>query len=224
MNRQKLIKYRREMLILGLPFLMGAYVVATGRARVTITSISATPTQGTLAAQVETATYSPTRTPTQTQTIMPSPTSTFTPLPNDTPTITPTFTPNPTEIVEAYLSQLGSFLATSHDVDVMDLDIEAGTLQIRVQSHRPGESLLRITSWQIIQDLAQLLQLIGPNADLLVDIIGTEEYSVALLVLSVDESLGYRSETSRETFNAVQSRSVSNQQWEVLANGHFEEF
>jgi len=98
MNRQKLIKYRRELLILGLPFLMGAYVVATGRARVTISSITATPTQGTLAAQVETATYSPTKTPTQTQTITPSPTSTFTPLPSDTPTITPNpaISPTPT--------------------------------------------------------------------------------------------------------------------------------
>jgi hypothetical protein len=122
------------------------------------------------------------------------------------------------------MSQLGSFLATSHDVDIMGMDIEAGTLQIRVRSHGTTQSLLRLTSWQIIQDLAQLLQLLGPNADLLIDIIGTEEYSVDLLVLSDDESMGYRSETSRETFNAVQSRSVSNQQWEILANGHFEEF
>ncbi len=122
------------------------------------------------------------------------------------------------------MSQLGSFLATSHDVEIMDMDIEAGTLQMRVRSHGTGESFLRLTSWQIIQDLAQLLQLLGPNADLLIDIIGAEEYSVALLVLSDDESMGYRSETSRETFNAVQSRSVSNQQWEILANGRFEDF
>ncbi len=163
---------------------------------------------------------SPSVTPAPSNTPTPSPT----PTPSSTPTITPTFTPNPTEIVEAYLSQLGSFLATSHDVDIMDLDIEAGTLQMRVRSHGTGESFLRLTSWQIIQDLAQLLQLLGPNADLLIDIIGAEEYSVALLVLSDNESMGYRSETSRETFNAVQSRSVSNQQWEVLANGYFEEF
>lgn len=162
----------------------------------------------------------PSVTPSPSNTPTPSPT----PTPSATPTITPTFTPNPTEVVEFYLSQLGSFLASSHDVDIMDMDIEAGTLQIRVRSHRPGQSLLRITSWQIIQDLAQLLQLLGPNADLLIDIIGTEEYSVALLVLSENESMGYRSETSRETFNAVQSRSVSNQQWEILANGRFEEY
>lgn len=162
----------------------------------------------------------PSATPTPSNTPTPSPT----PTPSATSTITPTFTPNPTEIVEFYMSQLGSFLATSHDVDIMDMSIEAGTLQMRVRSHGTGESFLRLTSWQIIQDLAQLLQLLGPNADLLIDIIGAEEYSVALLVLSDDESMGYRSETSSETFNAVQSRSVSNQQWEILANGHFEEF
>jgi len=162
----------------------------------------------------------PSVTPTPSNTPTPSPT----PTPSVTPTITPTFTPNPIEIVESYMSQLGSFLAASHDVDVIDMDIEGGTLQIRVRSHGSGQSLLQLTSWQIIQDLAQLLQLLGPNVDLLIDIIGTEEYSVALLVLSDDESFGYRSETSRETFNAIQLRSVSNQQREILANGQFEEF
>lgn len=79
-------------------------------------------------------------------------------------------------------------------------------------------------SWQIINDLAQLLQFLGPNAEMLSEVIGSEEYAVDLLVLSEDGSLGFRSETGREIFIAIQGDVVSNQQWEILANGHFEEF
>jgi hypothetical protein len=95
---------------------------------------------------------------------------------------------------------------------------------MRVQSHGSGQSFLRLMSWQIINDLTQLLQFLGPNTELLIDVLGSEEYAVDLLVLSEDGNLGFRSETDRETFNAIQEDAVSNQQWEILANGHFEEF
>lgn len=153
-----------------------------------------------------------------------TPTPTYTPTPSATPTITPTYTPNPTEIVENYMSMLGNYLATASDIEVVGMNIEAGTLQMRVQSSGSSRSFLRLTSWQIIQDFAQILQLLGPNTELLIDIIGTEDYALDLLVLSEDGSVGYRSETNRETFIAVQGRSITNQQWELLANGYFEEF
>lgn len=153
-----------------------------------------------------------------------TPTPTYTPTPSATPTVTPTHTPNPTEIVENYMSMLGQYLATANDVEVVGMNIEAGTLQMSVQSRGSSRSFLQLTSWQIIQDIAQILQLLGPNTELLIDIIGTEDYAVDLLVLSEDGSVGYRSETNRETFIAVQERSISNLEWEPLANGHFEEF
>jgi ABC-type glycerol-3-phosphate transport system substrate-binding protein len=153
-----------------------------------------------------------------------TPTPTYTPTPSATPTITPTYTPNPTEIVENYMSMLGSYLATANDVEVVGMNIEAGTLQMNVQSRGSSRSFLQLTAWQIIQDLAQLLQSLGPNTELLLDIIGTDEYAVDLIVLSEDGSVGYRSETNRDTFIAIQQRSISYQHWELLANGHFEEF
>lgn len=162
----------------------------------------------------------PSATPTPTRT----PTPTYTPTPSASPTITPTHTPNPTEIVENYMTMLGSYLSTAHDVEIEGMNIEVGTLQMRIRSHGSGQSFLRLTSWQIIYDLAQLLQLLGPNTELLIDIIGAEEYAVDLLVLSEDGSLGYRSETDRETFIAIQERAMSNQQWELHANGHFDDF
>ena len=71
-------------------------------------------------------------------------------------TITPTFTPDPTEIVESYMSMLGSYLATAHDVEVEGMSIKPGALEMRIQPHESSPSFLRITSWQITQDLAQL--------------------------------------------------------------------
>jgi hypothetical protein len=59
---------------------------------------------------------------------------------------------------------------------------------------------------------------------LLTEIIGTEEYYLDLLVLSEDGSLGYRSRKNKETILAIQAGSLSNVQWELLANGYFEEF
>lgn len=153
-----------------------------------------------------------------------TPTPTYTPTPSATPTITPTYTPNPTEIVENYMSMLGSYLATANDVEVVGMNIEAGTLQMNVQSRGSSRSFLQLTAWQIIQDIAQILQLLGPNTELLIDMIGTEDYAVDLLVLSEDGSVGYRSETNRETFIAIQEKSISNLEWEPLANGHYEEF
>lgn len=119
---------------------------------------------------------------------------------------------------------LGEYLTTQHEAELLGMEIEGGTLVIRIQPHGSGQSFLRLVSWQIIRDMAQLLQLLGPNTELLIDIIGTEEYGVNLLVLSEDGSLGFRSETNRETLLAIQEGAVSNQQWEILANGHFEEF
>lgn len=119
---------------------------------------------------------------------------------------------------------LGEYLTTQHDAEILGMKIESGSLVIRVQSHGSGQSFLRLMSWQIINDLAQLLQFLGPNAEMLSEVIGSEEYAVDLLVLSEDGSLGFRSETGREIFIAIQGDVVSNQQWEILANGHFEEF
>ena len=122
------------------------------------------------------------------------------------------------------MSMLGSYLAPADDVEVVEMNIEAGTLQMRIQSRSSSGSYLQIISWQITQDLAQLLQLLGPNTELLNEIIGTEDYYLDLLVLSEDGSLGYRSLTNRETILAIQEGSISNWQWELLANGYFEEF
>ena len=112
------------------------------------------------------------------------------------------------------MSMLGSYLATAHDVEVEGMNIEPGALEILIQSRGSSPSFLQITSWQITQDLAQLLQLLGPNTELLTEIIGTEEYYLDLLVLSEDGSLGYRSLTNRETILAIQEGSISNWQWE----------
>ena len=121
------------------------------------------------------------------------------------------------------MTMFGQYLATAHDVEVEGVSIEPATLLMRIQSHGSGRSFLRLTSWQIIQDIAQLLKLLGPNTELLIEIIGTDDYAVDLLVLSEDGSVGFRSVTNRETFIAIQEGSISYQEWEVLANGHFEE-
>ncbi len=104
------------------------------------------------------------------------------------------------------------------------MSIKPGALEMRIQSRGSSPSFLRITSWQITQDLAQLLQLLGPTSELLSEIISTEEYYLDILVLSEDGSLGYRSRTNRETILAIQEGSISNWQWELLANGYYEEF
>lgn len=122
------------------------------------------------------------------------------------------------------MAMFGQYLTTAHDVEVEGMSIETGTLLMRIQSHGSGRSFLRLTSWQIIQDIAQLLKLLGPNTELLNEIIGTDDYNVDLLVLSEDGSVGYRSVTNRETFIAVQENTISNTQWEMLANGYFEDF
>jgi hypothetical protein len=127
-------------------------------------------------------------------------------------------------MVENYMTMLGTYLSTSHDSDIEAMSIESGTLLMRVKTRGSGRSFLRLTSWQIIQDLASLLQLLDPDTGLLEEIIGSEEYVLDLLVLSEDGSVGYRSETTREIFIAIQERAVSSQQWEILANGNFEEF
>jgi hypothetical protein len=122
------------------------------------------------------------------------------------------------------MSMLSQYLESAHDVEVEGMNIEAGTLQLRIQSRGVGQAFLQLTSWQIIQDLAQLLQSLGPNTELLLDIIGTDEYAVDLLVLSKGGMLGFRSETNRDTFIAIQQRSISYQHWEFLAKGYFEGF
>lgn len=119
---------------------------------------------------------------------------------------------------------LRTYLSTSHDIDVETILIESGTLQVHVVTRSSSRAFLQLVSWKIIQDLAGLLQLLGPNTEVMIDIIGTEEYALDLLVLSEDGSMGYRSNTDRETFNSVQGGAIDQQQWELLAGGQFEDF
>lgn len=122
------------------------------------------------------------------------------------------------------MTMLSTYLATNHDSEIEAMTIEEGTLYMTVRTKGSAPSFLRITSWQIVYDLAQLLKLLGPNTELLIDVIGTEDYVLELLVLSEDGSLGYRSETSQWTFLAVQERRINSRHWETLANGKSEGF
>ena len=95
-------------------------------------------------------------------------------------------------------------------------------MTVRTKGSAP--SFLQLSSWLIIKDLAQILQLLGPNTEILIDIIGAEEYTLKLIVLSEDGTLGYVSETSRSTFKELQEGRIDQEQWENLSHGHTEDF
>ena len=119
---------------------------------------------------------------------------------------------------------LNTYISSNHDSEIEGVTIEAGKLQMRVRTKGTAPSFLRLSSWLIIRDLTQILQLLGPNTEILIDIIGAEDYALELIVLSEDGSLGYVSETSRWTFNELQEGRIDREQWEILADGHTEGF
>jgi hypothetical protein len=122
------------------------------------------------------------------------------------------------------MSMLSTYLATNHDSEIEEMKIETGTLHMTVRTKGSAPSFLRLSSWLIIDDLAQLLRLLGPNSELLIDIVGAEDYVLDLIVLSEDGSLGYVSETSRWTFNELQEGRIDRDDWETLAHGRTEGF